>query len=311
MKRAFKTILGVLDRPPNTSRGQSLVELTLTMPIFFVMLLGLVEIGWLANNYMILVDVSREAGRYGSVRDPIENWVPGMEKTYHRMDCDELTDRFSKFPNDDPPFTSPPGPTLPGYDNGSEGPIDFYDGVACTVLTNMAPLEFDDSADDVIVSVISYAVIDDVTGPRAIVTGRYPARSNECADDVRDPFAPHFLPPTLRDPDRYDATADEGQRGYLFRGNYFTESGCRGSDFSLTEIEDTINRTMLDDSGDPITDLEIQNVPNFGIVLVEIHWTHYQLLNLPFFTWIGNPIPINVWSFFPVTAAEPTATEIP
>ncbi len=103
MKKVFKTILAVLDRTPGSSRGQSLLELSLTMPVFFVMLLGLVEIGWMANNYLILVDVSREAGRYGSVRDPVENWVPGMEKTYHRMDCDDSVVTFNKFPNDDPP----------------------------------------------------------------------------------------------------------------------------------------------------------------------------------------------------------------
>ncbi len=171
----------------------------------------------------------------------------------------------------------------------------------------MAPLEFDDEADDIVVSVIAYAVVDNSGTPEAVVTGRFPSQSNECSDDSRDPFAPPFLPESERDPFRYETSVDD-QRGYLFRGNYFTESGCRGSDFTITEIEDTINRTMLDDSGDPITDIEIGNIPNYAIVLVEIHWSHQQLLNLPFFTWIGNPIPMNVWSFFPVSAAEPTAT---
>jgi hypothetical protein len=279
------------------------------MPIFFVMLLGLVEIGWMANNYLILVDVSREAGRYGSVRDPLENWVPGMEKTYERMDCDDDDGSYYVYGNEsDPAYQG--DDSLPGYIYGSDGPLDFYDGVACAAVTNMLPLEFDFAGDDIVVSVIAYAIVDEGSGPHAVVTGRFPSKSNECDDDSRDPFDPPFLSAGDQDPFRFDAGVD-GQRGYLFRGNHITESGCRGSEFDVDEIEEIINRTMLDESGDPITAIEAESIPNYAIVLVEIYWTHQQLLNLPFFTWIGNPIPMTVWSFFPVSAAEPTATPNP
>ncbi|NDJ86107.1 MAG: pilus assembly protein [Chloroflexi bacterium] len=302
-KGTVKTLIAVLDRTPGQTRGQSLVELTITLPIFMVMLLGLVEIGWLANNYLTLVDVSREAGRYGSVRDPVENWVPGNELTYQRMDCDDEQGSYNKYRGEFEP--SYPGPTVAGFSDGVDGPLDFYDGVACAVVTNMLPMEFDDSVDDIAVSVISYAIVDTGGGPRASVTGRFPARSNECADDGRDPFNPPWLA-TGRDPDRFDAAVD-GRRGYVFRGNH-EEDGCIGSTFSISEIEDLINRTMLDETGDPITGLEASHLPNNAIVLVEIFWEHEQLLDLPFFTWIGNPIDLHVWSFFPVSSVEPTAT---
>jgi hypothetical protein len=46
-------------------------------------------------------------------------------------------------------------------------------------------------------------------------------------------------------------------------------------------------------------------LPNYGLVLVEMQWNSYQLLGLPFFSWIGNPVTIKIWGMFPVSAAEP------
>lgn len=308
MKSPYQAIMRVLDRPPKAVRGQSLVELTMTMPILLIMLLGLVEVGWLANNYLILIDVSREAGRYGSVRDPLVNWIAGDELNYQRKDCDSEIATFNKV--DATVYTTYPGPPMPDHYYGNEGLLDYYDGVACAVLANMVPLEFRDDMDDIVVSVVSYVVVDTGSGPRAVITGRFPPRSNECADDGRDPFAPSFLPAGMRDPIGYDAGV-EGRRGYFFRGNHVTAEGCRGSEFSLPELENIINRTMLDDTGNVITNIEAESIPNNALVIVEIHWIHEQLLGLPFFTWIGNPVPLNVWTIFPASAAEPTATPRP
>ncbi len=305
MRKPLRVLIAILDRKPGGSRGQSLVELTITLPLFLLMLLGMVEVGWLANNYLTLVDITREAGRYGSIRDPIRNWTPGDELSFNRMDCDT---QLGSYNTPGEVFTAYPGPPLPGYTAGNEGPMDYYDGIACTVLANMSPLEFKHTVDDIVISVISYAVVDTGGGVlRASVTGRYPARSNECPDDGRDPFAPPWLPADQRDPLRYDDNIDF-QRGYLFRGNHRTDENCLGSEFSIGEIEDLLNQTLVDSSGGAIRGEEIQEIPNNAIVLVEIFWAHEQLLGLPFFTWAGNPIPIYVWTFFPVTAAEPTPT---
>ena len=61
MRGRLRRLLAVLDGTPTGTRGQSLVELTLTLPILLVMLMGLTEIGWYANNYLTLLDVVREA----------------------------------------------------------------------------------------------------------------------------------------------------------------------------------------------------------------------------------------------------------
>lgn len=310
MKNPLKTVITILDRKPNTEKGQSLVELTLTMPIFLVMLLGLVEVGWLANHYLTLIDVTREAGRVGSVRDPLE-WNNGNTKNYQYLDCDVSNATFNKYGNDNPPITSWPGNRAAldaqGYtDSGFDPSFGYYDVIACNVLTSMLPLEFNDATDDVVISVITYAI--DGTSLQARVTGRFPSNSNECGDDPRDPFAPGFV--NELDSDFHDFISDEGQRGFIFRGNR-EENGCIGSQFNITEIEELLNRTTIFDDDSGIRAEEIRLVPNNAVVLVEIYWEHEQLLGLPFFEVIADDSVLSAWSFFPVSAAEPTATPGP
>jgi hypothetical protein len=305
MKRTFRKVLAILDGTPTGMRGQSLVELSVTMPILLIMLLGMVEIGWLANNYLTLIDVTREAGRYGSVRDPVLQWTPGYEVTYNWMDCDTRDNTFDKLPNE--LRTTYPGPSIPGFSNGIEGTqLGYYDGVACAVLTNMVPLQFDDQTDDIVVSVFSYAPFPDAGSPagtRIRVVGRYPTGSNECPSDS-DPFNPSYYTAT---PPGWDATtgAQEGRRGYFFRGNHSPSAGCLGSEFTTQEIEDMLNTTVLDDSGGAITANEITHVPSGGIILVEVFWNSRPLLGVPFFNIIGEELDLHVWSLFPNTAAEP------
>jgi Flp pilus assembly protein TadG len=53
-------------------RGQSLVEITLFIPILLLMLVGFVEIGTFINDYVTVTDTTRSAARYVSVQDPTE-----------------------------------------------------------------------------------------------------------------------------------------------------------------------------------------------------------------------------------------------
>ncbi len=310
MRARFRKVLAILDGTPTGAKGQSLVELTLTLPILLVMLMGLVEIGWYANNYLTLLDVAREAGRFGATRNPLE-WPDGEELKRNRMDCDELAGYFNKFDTDNQ--TTWPGPNDLdnwGYIDGDERPFGYYDGVACSVIRNLSPLEFNDQTDDVVVSVFGY-FLEGRGGPNPHVRiyGRYPARANECEnDDQYDPFDfTHDGDGSDPDEDstRFDATWDN-IRGYVFRGNHRMDYGasklCLGSEFSTAEVE-----AMLDFSGDPDRARKIQSVPNSGLVLVEIFWQHHQLFGLPWFNLgpVAQGQTIHVWAFFPVTAAEP------
>ncbi|NJL93773.1 MAG: pilus assembly protein [Anaerolineae bacterium] len=312
MRNNIRRLVALLDGQPTGAKGQSLVELSLTAPIFIIMLVGLVEIGWFANNYLIISDVVRSAGRFASLRDP-NAWVEGNENKYEWMDCNILQGDFSKFPGEGITGSAPPW-SIPGFSQGLESnDLGFYDGAACTALTNMAPLEFDDTKDDIIISVFSYAQLTDcnqdgTTGDRClVVTGRYPVGQNECADDPGDYRDPFNWDTAQVNPNEETANIDAGAeyiRGYVFRGNHFTTENCRGSRYNLQWMEERLRGSLVDVSTPNAGDQEIRFIPNYGLVLVEFSFHSNQLLGLPFFT-AADPIRIHGWAIFPVSAAEP------
>ncbi|NDJ75376.1 MAG: hypothetical protein GYB65_03880 [Chloroflexi bacterium] len=311
----FRRIMAILDGTPTGTRGQSLVELTLTLPVLLVMLLGLAEIGWYANNYLTLLDVVREAGRFGATRDPTL-WADGEELNYSRLDCEEISTVYDKLPFEN--NSTPLGPTSDyGYSDRGERPIGFYDGVACSVIRNMAPLVFDDEEDDIAVSIFSFVIVDKGTSSADLrIVGRYPARANECeGDDTHDPF--DWRGGTDRDPpngsgndsDEFSTLweADwDNVRGYVFRGNHTMDYGasqeCIGSEFSTDAIQE-----MLNFEGNADRERRMEQASPYGLVLVEIFWSHNQLLGLPWFNLgpLDEAQVIHVWAFFPVSAAEP------
>lgn len=315
MRATFRKMLAILDGTPTGARGQSLVELTLTLPIFMIMLMGLTEIGWFANNYLTLLDVVREAGRFGSTGDPME-WPDGQELNYSRMDCETEGSIFDKKPFEN--NYSFPGPdlsaypTLTDYKYGDYGDrlIGYYDGVACSVIGNMEPMVFDDETDDIVVSVFSFFVINKGK-PNAEVRiyGRYPARTNECeGDDQYDPFDWNRNGSGLDAKEEgtlFDAGSDN-VRGYVFRGNISHDYGgsmpCLGSTFSTMDVE-----KMLNFEGNADKQRKLEQAADYGLVLAEIYWAHHQLLGLSWFNFgpIEDAMTIHVWAFFPVSAAEP------
>jgi len=310
MRATFRRLLDLLDGRPTGARGQSLVELTLTLPVLLVMLMGLTEIGWYANNYLTLLDVVREAGRFGATRDPMA-WVDGEETNYHRLDCELFSNLFDKKAGEDNTVWPGPDLSLYGYHIGQESAtIGYYDGVACSVIGNMQPLEFNDDTDDIAVSVFQFVVLNrGLPSAQVRIVGRLPARANECEnDDEYDPFDwNHDGNGAGIDEDsaRFDSSWDN-VRGYIFRGNHQMSFGaprdCLGSAFSTAEVEE-----MLDFNAHPDRARKIDEVANFGLVLVETFWQHRQLLALPWFNLgpLAEGQMIHVWAFFPVSAAEP------
>ena len=65
--RAFRARLS---RNPTIRRGQSLVEITIMLPVLLLMLSGLVEFGFLLNTYLDVIDAAREAARFAANDDP-------------------------------------------------------------------------------------------------------------------------------------------------------------------------------------------------------------------------------------------------
>lgn len=313
MRAKFRTFLAILDGKPTGARGQSLVELTITLPVLLVMLMGLAEIGWFANSYLTLLDVVREAGRFAATGDPLL-WPDGDERNYSAMDCEEIPGYY----NDHDPtidYTTWPGPDLSAWGYGDRGELErgYYDGIACGVLINMQPLRFNHQTDDIVISIFQFVVLNQGTSSAEVrITGRLPARANECEnDDSRDPFDWYPIDGTPngtyeQEYARFWDAGVENVRGYVFRGNHRNDYGgsrqCLGSPFSLDDVE-----RMLNFDGDADRIRKMSQATSYGLVLVEIFWEHTQLLGMPWFRLgpLDETSTIHVWTFFPVSAAEP------
>ena len=48
----------------NPAKGQSLVETAVIMPILIFMMIGVIEVGWVLRNYLVLVNLDRELARF-------------------------------------------------------------------------------------------------------------------------------------------------------------------------------------------------------------------------------------------------------
>jgi TadE-like protein len=72
MRRVLKKLLEILDGTPAEygirQRGQSVLELALVSPLLVILIAGLAEIGWFANNYLILLEVTRVGARTATVQ---------------------------------------------------------------------------------------------------------------------------------------------------------------------------------------------------------------------------------------------------
>jgi len=140
----LKAVLRILDGAPRRydqgQRGQSLVELAFITPLLIIMVVGIVEIGWYANHYLILLEVTRVGARAGAVVPP--DLVPLMwteQASIHPVVYrDVLNNADVKTLLARPNLIVPPETLLfRDCDSGRRG---FYNYIACTMLNSMAPL---------------------------------------------------------------------------------------------------------------------------------------------------------------------------
>ncbi len=228
MRRVFKKLLDILDGTPAEygirQRGQSVVELALISPLLVILIAGLAEIGWFAQNYLTLLEVTRVGARTGTVQqnetsplyweDPANGFLAGAVMR----------------PSTDPTYAS----FLAQYRNCNAADpnarIGFYNFLACVMLNSMNPLRSESFEagtidpdtgavfpDDIIVSafavqaitpadlptaernrvqwplldpsLVTYGNAPDGDAPQGVVVGRYPSNANECSATLeRDPF---------------------------------------------------------------------------------------------------------------------------
>ncbi|HSB90230.1 MAG TPA: TadE/TadG family type IV pilus assembly protein [Anaerolineales bacterium] len=103
-----------MTRPP---RGQSIVELAITLPVLLILLLGMVNLGILLNAQIILTQAAWEGARAGAtltnpalgdaeIAGAIESALAGLDAGNVRM---EIEPAQNEYPRDQP------GPLPRGY----------------------------------------------------------------------------------------------------------------------------------------------------------------------------------------------------
>jgi hypothetical protein len=388
MRNTLRKIVEILDGTPAVYgdqkrwSGQSVVELTLVTPILIILLMGLAEIGWFANNYLILLEVTRVGARLGT--SLTTDMTP---LTWNNDASRSNTTGWNDFPTDinGVPYAQYFNCSSVRSSNGS-GLTGFYNFIACTMTQQMDPLVFNpnNNIDDIVISAFSLQAVDPSTLPgtpflangfstgviprnqinnsldtsllgnkQMIIVGRYPTNANECTVDSnnlakaweRDPF--DYFQDSKRDYQLKDLTAApldpadesnrnyvelegyddpsyppytgavaplrERQRGWSLTGNHGVAvafnpvSGakqCRGSDWSIKDMETLMNLPNFS-----LLSPERKNLPNQGVILVEMFWQHELLLKNPVFnpvwTILGNNTTISVWAAFPLSTTEP------
>ncbi len=212
MRTILIRIIQLLDGTPavygKRQAGQSVVELALITPILIVLLSGLVEIGWFANNYLNLLDVSRIGARRAAVlrdqQSPLfwENkysYVPNYllsatyqeetsanyqmanataaeqaengtdeERSYFRW----MPEAFSIYPYaGDPRKACDPGQVARA----------FYNEVLCTMITSLEPLSLnpENGIDDMIISGFSLQMVDPTAQPYQMLPAQHPGADDE------------------------------------------------------------------------------------------------------------------------------------
>jgi hypothetical protein len=229
MRKMLRKILETLDGTPvvygSQQKGQSLVELALVTPLLVILLAGLAEIGYFAQNYLTLLEVSRVGARTGTVQqgqtDPLFWEVMAAENpALNRVPT--TLDTIASYRNCNP--------------DDERAVIGFYNFLACIMIRSMDPLPFRDPVneilaaaspnsppappangiDDIVISAFAVQTVipntlgalanqvdwplndEDVVAfdtprsadiPQTIVVGRYPSGANECEEILeRDPF---------------------------------------------------------------------------------------------------------------------------
>jgi hypothetical protein len=84
--------------------------------------------------------------------------------------------------------------------------------------------------------------------------------------------------------------------------------GCRALDVNGDDTIDTLDYCPSIIPTQFVQERLVTGAPNAGAVLVEVFYHHYQVLNLPFFNLIANPLRVHAYSIFPNSSAEPSAT---
>jgi hypothetical protein len=251
------------------SRGQSLVELALFLPILLILLSGLVEFGFGLNRYVNVVEATREGARSGVDGDPaLRDLIFSGGAAVSNTDCD--TSR------------------------------DYYSQIACRVERAAQPVTLDPAQDDIIITVVR-TYRDPRCEPEATQT---PPPVGDCSSNILPD--PHGLWPVIATPKPGDtplpgAGTWSGGPGRITKLGQWIRYGNWESEFDRAELQ-----AYIDNNPQPLSAgiLVVETFYYYELVL-KLPWiTPFVGLTAG-----GEPaILFRTYTVVPLPAGEPRAT---
>jgi hypothetical protein len=270
------------------SRGQSLVELALFLPILLIILSGLIEFGFGLNQYINVVEATREGARFGVDGDP------GNEpfKNDPARAVRDLVDNGSGFLISD--TTCGDDPTTPTVEEATR---DYYAQIACIVQRAADPIDLNEINSDIIVTVVRTYRNAQCDVPPPAPTPTPDPNGPECQTEILpDPYGlwPYMItqvPSGMSSTSPGDPTV--AGRWQLFNSGKTTQ-------FDRTRIQNYLATTP------------IRSQASAGVLIVETFYDYEMLLKLPWITqFVPDPISFYTYTIVPLPAAEPRPTPTP
>lgn len=257
-------------------RGQSFLELALVLPVLILILMGLVEVAFFLGRYLDALDLTREAARFASIRDPFVG-------TSGDNDC-ATQNSFDFYWDSSCIFSPPPDDPRCSGNPAWCGGMDKY-------------LDYNPDTDDVVITVFSWqAGIDASTGLP------YPLKSIMKQNEEKIIEG--------ADTSYYWAFSNHKTGAYVETNNW--KNDCQGNTIANAKPFYTLPKvrtlTTYTPSEFPADVTPVAAPRNIGFVAVEVYVCHDQVLALPIFTaFVPNPIKIHAYTLMPLPAAQPTA----
>lgn len=252
------------------TRGQSLVELALFLPILLILLSGLVEFGLGLNAYVNVVEAAREGARAGVDGEPGDKGRSLVTKVYG----DGSIRLVSSV---DPSCTT--------------ATRDFYADIACVVQNAARPVILNEANGDDIIITVARTYRDPLCDDPPPTPTPVPA---DCRSNILpDPLGmwPYFTPvPPQVDP-------HSGSPGDINEAGQWVRWGNEPSRFTRERLQTYIHNTP-------------QNSQiSAGILVVEVFYRYELRLKLPWITpFIGEQLGFYTYTIVPLPAGEPRAT---
>ena len=263
-------------------RGQSFIELLFVVMILALLLAGMVEFGFLLNQYLHILDASREAARYSSTQNAFVLNADGV--------------KISSFYY--PPFY---------YQSAAKAALTMYPAVSLDPL--LAEQGNANHTDDIVISVFSL----DGSTPTRYPTGdaqgwslcaHFNLSSANAAEDIAAGYSGLQAYFQIVDPTVIADSPPAPEPGPLPQTPWSGGCHVRASQFTIANFTSGLNGVTL-----ATPDVKL---PKTGALVVEIFYNYPQLLKLPVLTNVlPDPIPLYVYSIMPLSAAQPTQVPTP